>query len=100
MNGTGKVSFARKTRRHATEPAPRTGAGGAGNMRVGGPWCVLVGWCLGAWVSRWAEKVDGEGRRPFLLASLVASGREGRRRRPAAVPDPLAACHVGAWVCR
>ena len=96
MNGTGKVSFARKIRRHATGPAVRTGAGGAGNMRVGGPGCGpggLVLGCLGV-------QVGDEGRRPFLLASLVASGREGRRRRPAAVPDPLAACHVGAWVCR
>lgn len=66
MNGTGKVSFTRKTRRHATGPAGRTGAGGAGNMRVGGRGAVLVGWCLGAWVSRWEAKVDGEGRRPFL----------------------------------
>lgn len=62
MNGTGKVSFARKTRRHATGPAVRTGAGGAVNMRVGGPGCGpggLVLGCLGAWVG-------GEGRRPFL----------------------------------
>lgn len=108
MNGTGKVSFARKTRRHATGPAVRTGAGGAGNMRVGGPGCGpggLVLGCLGVQVGRegpaavpscfpgcigprrkttkaggrsfiplsiQAAKVDGEGRRPSLLASLVA----------------------------
>lgn len=97
MNGTGKVSFARKTRRHATGPAVRTGAGGAVNMRVGGGrGAVLVGWCVGAWVSRWAAKCG----RPFLLASLVASGREGGQRRPAPVPNPLAGCQVGAWVCR
>lgn len=53
MNGTGKVSFARKIRRHATGPAVRTGAGGAGNMRAGGPGCGpggLVRGCLGVQV--------------------------------------------------
>lgn len=82
MNGTGKVSFARKTRRHATGPAVRTGAGGAGNMRAGGPGCGpggLVLGCLVAWVIR-------EGRRP-LLHSHINPGREGGRRRPAPVPS-------------
>jgi hypothetical protein len=80
MNGTGKVSFARKTRRHATGPAVRTGAGGAGNMRVGGP--GVRSWCAGVWVLGCPGGRRRTGGRPFLLPWLHRDAKEddeGRR---------------------
>jgi len=43
MNGTGKVSFARKTRRHATEPAPRTRGRWGWKYAGRGSGCTLEG---------------------------------------------------------
>ena len=80
MNGTGKVSFARKTRRHATGPAVRTGAGGAVNMRVGGPGCGPGGLVLGC---------PGVRRRPAPVPSFPDQFRPRRWTAKAGACFPL-----------
>lgn len=97
MNGTGKVSFARKTRRHATGPAVRTGAGGLEICGQGVRGAVLVGWCLGVQVCgkgpaaapscfpgcigprRQTAKAGG---RSFIPGSIQAAKVDGEGRRP------------------
>ena len=71
MNGTGKVPFARKICRHATGPAVRTGAGGAGNMRGGVP--------VAASGKRWQAAAAGGSR-------LRPVAGDGVRWQAAAVP--------------
>lgn len=90
MNGTGKVPFARKTRRHATAAAPRTRGRRAWKYAGRGSGCTLEGvrhgaarpgpvrrvrragcvrGCVGAWVLRVSVRVlDRRGAAPDPLA--------------------------------
>lgn len=83
MHGTGKVPFARKTRRHATGPVVRTGDGGAGNMRgwgVGGGRCRFLQVRPPVVRRRCARPaVAGDGRRRRFLPGAAPGGGEGVR---------------------